>query len=227
MIVTGFMLWNPVATARFLPGQWIPAAQVVHGGEALLAILAVLVWHFYSVHLRQLQPGDVHRPDDRARDGARAPARARADQGGDGAPAPTTPRALARRQKVFLPVAGVVAALLLAGIFWFVTFEQTAIDDACADPTRRLVRVGSAHLARHPEGARLATRPRDPPASLRPGADSSSPSPGRPRGRAARPDGLSAVVPASSVLGGAEHPPAPVAGLWRRSRAHRYANTIA
>ena len=52
MIATGFMLWNPVATARFLPGQWIPAAQVVHGGEALLAILAVLVWHFYSVHLR-------------------------------------------------------------------------------------------------------------------------------------------------------------------------------
>ncbi|HEX9766457.1 MAG TPA: cytochrome b/b6 domain-containing protein, partial [Nitriliruptorales bacterium] len=38
MIVTGFMLWNPIATARLLPGQWIPAAQVVHGGEALLAI---------------------------------------------------------------------------------------------------------------------------------------------------------------------------------------------
>ena len=52
MIATGFMLWNPVATARLFPGQWIPAAQVVHGGEALLAILAVLVWHFYSVHLR-------------------------------------------------------------------------------------------------------------------------------------------------------------------------------
>ena len=52
MIATGFMLWNPVATARFLPGEFIPAAQVVHGGEALLAILAVLVWHFYSVHLR-------------------------------------------------------------------------------------------------------------------------------------------------------------------------------
>ena len=53
MIATGFMLWNPIATARLLPGQWIPAAQVVHGGEALLAILAVLVWHFYAVHLRQ------------------------------------------------------------------------------------------------------------------------------------------------------------------------------
>ena len=49
MIATGFMLWNPVATARFLPGQWIPAAQVIHGGEALLAILAVLVWAAHYV----------------------------------------------------------------------------------------------------------------------------------------------------------------------------------
>ena len=37
------------------------------------------------------------------------------------------PLTLARRQKIFLPVASVVAALLVAGIYWFVTFEQTAI----------------------------------------------------------------------------------------------------
>jgi hypothetical protein len=37
------------------------------------------------------------------------------------------PAKLARQQKLFLPIAGVVAALLLAGIYWFVTFEQTAI----------------------------------------------------------------------------------------------------
>ena len=126
MIGTGFMLWNPIATARFLPGQWIPAAQVVHGGEAVLAILAVLVWHFYSVHLRSFNRAmftgrmtehemEHEHPLElaRIRAGAKAPA--------------ADPVALARRQKVFLPVAGVVAALLLAGIFWFVTFEQTAI----------------------------------------------------------------------------------------------------
>jgi formate dehydrogenase gamma subunit len=126
MIATGFMLWNPVATARFLPGQWIPAAQVVHGGEALLAILAVLVWHFYSVHLKHFNrsmftgrlsehemehehPLELHRIK-------AGKARLAAD-----------PLALARRQRIFLPVAGVAAALLLAGIYWFVTFEQTAI----------------------------------------------------------------------------------------------------
>jgi hypothetical protein len=38
-----------------------------------------------------------------------------------------TAEAIARRERVFLPIAGVVALLLLAGIYWFVTFEQTAI----------------------------------------------------------------------------------------------------
>jgi formate dehydrogenase gamma subunit len=126
MIATGFMLWNPVATTRFLRGEFIPAAQVVHGGEALLAILAVLVWHFYSVHLRHFNRAmftgrmtehemEQEHPLElvRVKAGAEKPA--------------DDPAALARRQKVFLPVAGIAAILLLAGIYWFVTFEQTAI----------------------------------------------------------------------------------------------------
>src|SRR5574337_1198061 len=52
MIVTGFMMWNPIATARFLPGQFIPAAKAAHGGEALLAVIAIIIWHMWSVHLR-------------------------------------------------------------------------------------------------------------------------------------------------------------------------------
>ena len=52
MIVTGFMLWNPIATARFLPGEFIPAAKTAHSAEALLAALAVLLWHFYGVHVK-------------------------------------------------------------------------------------------------------------------------------------------------------------------------------
>ncbi len=52
MVLTGFMLWNPIATANILPGQFIPAAKSAHGGEALLAFLGILVWHTYHVHLR-------------------------------------------------------------------------------------------------------------------------------------------------------------------------------
>jgi cytochrome b subunit of formate dehydrogenase len=125
MIATGFMLWNPVATARFLPGQWIPAAQVIHGGEALLAILAVLVWHFYSVHLRHFNrsmfTGEMSEHEmaeehplelDRIKAGAEKPADA---------------AAVAARHRIFVPIACVTTAIVLAGLYWFVTFEQTAI----------------------------------------------------------------------------------------------------
>jgi cytochrome b subunit of formate dehydrogenase len=126
MIATGFMLWNPVATARLLPGEWIPAAQVVHGGEALLAVLAVLVWHFYSVHLRHFNRAMF---TGRMTEGEMAhehPLELERIKAGEARP-PVDAVALGRRRKVFLPVATVVALLLLAGIYWFVTFEQTAI----------------------------------------------------------------------------------------------------
>jgi cytochrome b subunit of formate dehydrogenase len=126
MIATGFMLWNPVATARFLPGQWIPAAQVIHGGEALLAILAVLVWHFYSVHLRHLNRAMWTGQMTEDEMEHEHPLELEKLKAATAHPA-HDPLVIAKRQRVFLPVAGVVAALLLAGIYWFVTFEQTAI----------------------------------------------------------------------------------------------------
>ncbi len=53
MIVSGFLLWNPIATSKLLPGEFIPTAKVFHSGEALLAVLAVIVWHMYHVHIRR------------------------------------------------------------------------------------------------------------------------------------------------------------------------------
>ena len=52
MGLTGFILWNPIAAAKLLPGEVIPAAKAAHSAEALLAAAAILVWHFYSVHLK-------------------------------------------------------------------------------------------------------------------------------------------------------------------------------
>jgi formate dehydrogenase subunit gamma len=34
-----------------LPGELIPAAQVAHSNEGLLAFLVVLIWHIYNAHL--------------------------------------------------------------------------------------------------------------------------------------------------------------------------------
>jgi len=50
MIVTGFMLYLPVLATRFLPGEIIPAAQMAHSNEGLLAFLVVITWHVYNAH---------------------------------------------------------------------------------------------------------------------------------------------------------------------------------
>jgi len=49
--VTGLVLWFENFTLTWLPG-WVPeAATVLHFLEAILATLAILIWHFYSVML--------------------------------------------------------------------------------------------------------------------------------------------------------------------------------
>ena len=53
MALTGFAMWNPLATVRLLPGDFIPAAKTAHGAEAILAVLAIIVWHMYGVHVKR------------------------------------------------------------------------------------------------------------------------------------------------------------------------------
>jgi len=49
MGVTGVMLWAKVYFGNLLPRWWLDIATAVHFYEAILAALAVLVWHFYHV----------------------------------------------------------------------------------------------------------------------------------------------------------------------------------
>ena len=47
--ITGLVLWFENFTLTWLPG-WVPeAATVLHFLEAILATLAILIWHFYFV----------------------------------------------------------------------------------------------------------------------------------------------------------------------------------
>ncbi|MCJ7726485.1 MAG: hypothetical protein MUP76_08890, partial [Acidimicrobiia bacterium] len=126
MIVSGFLLWNPIATSKILPGQFIPVAKVFHSGEALLAVLAVTVWHLYHVHVKQFNTsmftGYMSRKD-------MAHEHALELQAIESGAAFASPRdaAAQRRAKFYLPAFTGVAAILLAGIYLFVTFEDTAI----------------------------------------------------------------------------------------------------
>ena len=49
MAGSGLLLWANNLVLRFLPKTWLDVATSVHFYEALLATLAIVVWHFYSV----------------------------------------------------------------------------------------------------------------------------------------------------------------------------------
>jgi cytochrome b subunit of formate dehydrogenase len=49
MAITGIMLWAKVWVGNALARWWIDAATAVHFYEAILATLAIIVWHLYQV----------------------------------------------------------------------------------------------------------------------------------------------------------------------------------
>jgi cytochrome b subunit of formate dehydrogenase len=126
MGVTGFMLWNPVIVARFLPGSLIPAAKAAHGAEAILAVLAIIIWHFYGVHIktfnRSIFNGKLTRHQMEMEHGAEL----EQIEAGQTRPAPS-PADIKRRERIFIPVALVLGLAGLFGVLWFATFEETAI----------------------------------------------------------------------------------------------------
>jgi formate dehydrogenase gamma subunit len=49
MGLTGLMIWFKLGAFAFLPRWWIEIALAIHFYEAVLATLAIIVWHFYHV----------------------------------------------------------------------------------------------------------------------------------------------------------------------------------
>ncbi len=126
MAITGFLMWNPIASAKFLPGVIIPAAKSAHGYEALLAVLAIIVWHLYHVHIRTFNKsmftGYISEEEMLDEHGLEL-----ADMKAGRVDTPPEPSVRRSRMRVFIPVYSLVAVALVIGIYWFATFEQTAI----------------------------------------------------------------------------------------------------
>jgi cytochrome b subunit of formate dehydrogenase len=49
MGLTGLMIWFKTGAFGVVPRWWIDIAIAVHFYEAVLATLAIVVWHFYSI----------------------------------------------------------------------------------------------------------------------------------------------------------------------------------
>ncbi|MBI5301493.1 MAG: cytochrome b/b6 domain-containing protein [Chloroflexi bacterium] len=126
MALTGFMMWNPINTARFVPGDLIPAAKAAHGGEALLAVLAILIWHFYNVHIkmfnRAMFTGKMPEHQMEEEHGLELE---RLHQGKTDKRPPA--EVVKQRERLFIPIALGFSVVMLLGVYFFTTYEQTAI----------------------------------------------------------------------------------------------------
>ena len=126
MGVTGFIMWNPITTTRILPGEIIPAAKAAHGGEALLAVLAIIIWHMYGVHIkrfnRSMFTGNMTEEEMLHEHPLEL-----ADIKAGIAERSLDPATLRKRQRMYLPVAVLLALFMLLGVYGFVNAEATAL----------------------------------------------------------------------------------------------------
>jgi cytochrome b subunit of formate dehydrogenase len=126
MGVTGFMMWNPITTAKILPGVFIAAANAVHGYEAVLAVLAILVWHLYGVHLRHFNKsmwtGQLTENEMREEHQLEL---AEIQSGITANPVDGSEEK--KRLRIYVPIASVLTAVLVFGVYKFATFEKTTV----------------------------------------------------------------------------------------------------
>lgn len=126
MVLTGFMMWNPIAAARLLPGDTIPAARAAHGAEALLAVLSIITWHMYNVHIRRFNramfTGKISREAMEEEHGEELEALERGEK-----PREIPAEILRGRKRVFWPAAVVITVVLGGALLYFISFEETAI----------------------------------------------------------------------------------------------------
>lgn len=126
MAITGFMMWNPIATTRWLPGEAVPAAKAAHGGEALLAVLAIILWHFYHVHIRHFNRSMFTGKMTKAEMEHEHPAELDMLERGLAGRRPPV-ETIKRRQRVYFPFALVASLIFGFGLVEFITLEETAL----------------------------------------------------------------------------------------------------
>lgn len=129
MGLTGFMMWNPIATTKILPGEIVPAAKAAHGGEALLAVAAIVIWHMYGVHIKRFNKSMFTGKMSEEEMLHEHPLELAEIKAGTNE-RPIDPITLRWRQTIYWPIAGVVAATMLFGVYAFIGLEKTALPAA-------------------------------------------------------------------------------------------------
>jgi hypothetical protein len=109
-----------------LPGEFIPAAKAAHGAEAVLAVAAIVIWHFYTVHVSHFNKSMFSGKLSEEEMAHEHPAELDQAKSGKTDVLPP-PEVLRRRKLIFFPTAIVMAVVFSVGLIAFVTIETTAI----------------------------------------------------------------------------------------------------
>lgn len=126
MTITGFLMWNPITSTKYLPGEFIPAAKAAHGGEAVLAVLAIIIWHMYGVHIKRQNKAMFNGMQTEEEMLHEHPLELADIKAGiaDRKPDAAT---LRKRQMIYYPVAAILTVAMLGGLYGFVNTEETAL----------------------------------------------------------------------------------------------------
>lgn len=126
MITTGFLMWNPITATQYLPGEFVPAAKAAHGGEAVLAVLAIIIWHMYGVHIKRLNKAMFNGLQTETEMLHEHPLELADIKAGiaDRRPDAVT---LRKRQIIYYPIALILTVAMLGGIYGFLNNEKTAL----------------------------------------------------------------------------------------------------
>ena len=155
MGTTGFMMWNPISTVQILPGEAIPAAKAAHGWEAVLAILAIIIWHMYGVHIKRFNKSMFTGKMSEQEMLHEHPLEL-ADIKTGLVDRPVEPASLRKRQLIYLPIATLLTLFMLGGIYGFVNAEDTALTTVQRQAPTVVVYVPQTHT---PAPTQTATLP--------------------------------------------------------------------
>jgi cytochrome b subunit of formate dehydrogenase len=125
MGITGFLMWNPITATTYVPGELVPAAKAAHGGEAVLAVLAILIWHMYHVRIKRTNNAMFTGLQTEEEMQDEHPLELEEIKAGlaDRRPDPAT---LRKRQMIYYPVAAILTIIMLSGAYGYITIEDTA-----------------------------------------------------------------------------------------------------
>lgn len=126
MTLTGYVLWNPILVTQYLPGEVVPASKIAHGMEAILAVLSILTWHFYFVHLskfnKSIFTGYLTAEEMEHEHGQELEQRLRGE-----VPTPPSDELRYRRLRLYAPLALMFVVVSVLGTWRWLTAETTAI----------------------------------------------------------------------------------------------------